>query len=58
MFQNPDGSPGPDGKKSQIASLSTFDQRELKKINYFDKIVSRVRERVKNSLSRTLDTFL
>ena len=32
---------------SQIVSLSTFDQRELKNINYLDKNVSRVRERVK-----------
>ena len=44
-------------EKSQIISLSTFDQREFKKINYFNKNVSRVQERVKNALSRTLDTF-
>ena len=41
-------------EKSQIVVLSTFDQRELKKINYFDKNVYSVREMVKNALSRTL----
>ena len=45
-------------EKSQIVSLSTFDQRELKKINYFNENVSRVRERAFFTLSRTLDTFL
>ena len=42
---------------SQIVVLNTFDQRELKKINYFDKNVYSVRERVKITLSRTLYTF-
>ena len=45
-------------EKSQIVVLSTFDQREFKKINYFDENVYSVRERVKNALSRTLHTFL
>ena len=44
-------------EKSQIVVLSTFDQREFKKINYFDENVYSVRERVKNALSRTLYTF-
>ena len=44
-------------EKSQIVVLSTFDQREFKKINYFDKNVYSVQERVKNALSRTLYTF-
>ena len=43
--------------KSQIVVLGTFDQRELKKKNYFDKNVYSVRERVRNALSRTLYTF-
>ena len=43
-------------KKSQNISSSTFDQREFKK-KYFDKNVSRVRERAFFTLSRTLDTF-
>ena len=45
-------------EKSQIVSLSTFDQRELKKKNYFDENVYSVRERVKNALFCTLYTFL
>ena len=45
-------------EKSQIVSLSTFDQREFKKKYYFDENVYSVRERVKNALSRTLYTFL
>ena len=45
-------------EKFQIVSISTFDQRELKKIIYFGKNVSRVRESVRNALSRTVDTFL
>ena len=45
-------------EKSQIVILSTFNQREFKKINYFDKNVYSVRERVKNALSCTLYTFL
>ena len=44
-------------EKSQIVVFSTFDQREQKKKNYFDKNVYSVRERVKNALSRTLYTF-
>ena len=44
-------------EKSQIVVLSTFDQCELKKINYFDENVYSVRERVKNALSRTLYIF-
>ena len=40
-------------EKSQIASLSTFSEREFKKINYLDKNVFSVRERAKNALSRT-----
>ena len=45
-------------EKSQIVVLSTFDQREFKKINYFDENVYSVRERVKNALFRTLYKFL
>jgi len=41
-------------EKSQIVVLSTFDQREFKKINYFDKNVYSVRERAFFTLSRTL----
>ena len=44
-------------EKFQIVVLSTFDQRELKKIYYFDENVYSVRERVKNALFRTLYTF-
>ena len=44
-------------EKSQIVVLSTFDQREFKKNNYFDENVYSVRERVKNALFRTLYTF-
>ena len=44
-------------EKSQIVVLSTFDQREFKKINYFDENVYSVRERVKNALSCTLYAF-
>ena len=44
-------------EKSQIVSLSTFDHVNFKKNNYFDKNVSRVRERVFFTLSRTLDIF-
>ena len=35
-----------------------MNSHELKKINYFDKNVYSVRERVKNALSHTLYTFL
>ena len=35
-----------------------MNSRELKKINYLDKYVYCVRERVKNALSHTLFTFL
>ena len=45
-------------EKSQIVSLSTVDQRELKKINYFDENVYSVRERAIFTLSRTLLPFL
>ena len=45
-------------EKSQIVVLSTFDQREFKKINYFDENVYSVRERAFFTLSRTLYTFL
>ena len=44
-------------EKSQIVVLSTFDQREFKKINYFDKNVYSVRKRAFFTLSRTLYTF-
>ena len=44
-------------EKYQIVSMSTFAQREFKKINYFDKNVSRVRGREFFTLSGTLDTF-
>ena len=44
--------------KSQIVSLSTFDQREFKKINYFDENISRVRERAFFTLSLTLEKIL
>ena len=45
-------------EKSQIVVLSTLNQCEIKIINYFDKNVYSVRERVKNAPSRTLYKFL
>ena len=46
-------------EKSQIVVLSTFDQRELKKqTKYFETNAYSVRERVKNTLSRTLYAFV
>ena len=46
------------GKKSQIVSLSTFNQRKLKKLNYFDENVSSVQERPFFTLFRTLQIFV
>ena len=44
-------------EKSQIVILSTFDQREFKKINNFDENVYSVQKRAFFTLSSTLYTF-